>query len=223
MRKIAKYYQYEKLKGLLIKRYPKRILDLKRSKWKSIKSFILKSIKKKSRYYYHTFLKEKVRLNKWVYKKFFFAERCSLKRNLSRILGFKVGLNYKLMNKFNNKEKSIINFYTNNLFRLDRFICFFNFSKSIYEARQVISSGGIFINNKKAKSNYILKNGDCIDFLLKSEVTENLIKKTMISKGYIFSFFEYDFFNKKIYILKSDINLADLRILFQENFSLKYL
>lgn len=192
--------------------FPLRLLKFKKSKWKKLKSFLIKVRHKNSFLSKNvTFLKSKTWLRvKNLYK-------IKLKYNILR--RHRYGFDCKLQSKnLSFEKKFIIENFIRPEYRLDVLLWRLRFFFSIYQARQFLKNGYIEINSKKIYSEHqILNKGDIIK--LKNIIFNPNLR---LRKEFNFSFLEFDYYTQTIIILKNYNELSDMDIicLLRENYPL---
>lgn len=156
-----------------------KIYKFKRKKWQNLLKYLLKlkNSERKFRMYDHNiyykpkftfYLNNTFRFNLQTKKRFnifygYFTEKY-LKNSMKKVL--KYFKNNKSFNYFLNTKSCFIEILES---RIDSILYRSHFVLSIRNARQLISHGQVFINNKKVKSSsYCVKKGDLISINIKS-------------------------------------------------------
>ena len=105
-------------------------------------------------------------------------------------------------------------------FRLDLILWNLKFFTSVYQARQFINDGKIFVNNKQVYGGVFLKSGDIITCSLNLK-NFNLIKTSFFNQigNYFMHRVEIDYYTKTIIIIKGfyECNIEDLDLLFSQH------
>ena len=108
--------------------------------------------------------------------------------------------------------------FIKNNYRLDILIWQLNLSRSVFESRDLIKRGAVFVNNKSIKIfNRFLKKGDIIT--LKNDIQNNNLYKH--KKDIILTFVESDFYLNTFIITKNlyELSSYDITCLIQEKYS----
>nr|NP_038166.1 ribosomal protein S4 [Synura synuroidea]AAF36932.1 ribosomal protein S4 [Synura synuroidea] len=188
MRKFKKFKFFSKIN---LNSFYTKILKFKRTKWKIAQNYIKKNKLKNVLLNYRYNL---VRVKSW------FRLKASYKDNLLN--------KNKIQGKFDFKlkiDKPILKDFLLTLLRLDVLLCRLRFFSSIYESKNFILNGNVYINNKCCYNNkQILRAGFIITF--NNKYNQTLFNK-FITKEIYFSFVEIDYYTKTIIIIKIILNL----------------
>ena len=213
-------YRIFKKSNTSLKKFPLRILNFNRPKWKLIQqklnskqNFRVKFIRhlqvlRKSLYFYERISRS-------------FKSRLFLKNNFNK------DFDNSITNAFFKKHLTISDqksrkmaFLVNLIlphFRIDVLLCNLNLFLTVYQARQSLNNNEIKVNGKFVFGNYFLKKFDIISFT--KNIPSTLISREKIvskysSNNYFFSFVEIDFYTKTIVILKDFNSLVDSEVSF---------
>ena len=211
MRLTPKYKIYKLTKSFPVK-YPSRIFKFKRTKWKKIKIQLKKTIffnyKNKIKFIYINLKKKSKRY--WDKVKQNFKKGLVIKNDLYSQFDNHISKNdfKKNLKKYNPQSifKTFVYLFIKPYFRIDILLANLKIFITSYQARQSINNKEIKVNKKIIFGNYFLKKGDVIEIKLKNIYSLTPTKKiiNLFSKNNLFfSFVEYDFYTKKLVIVKS--------------------
>ena len=211
MRLLPKYKNYIKL---ITKNYPIRILKFKKSKWVRYKTLILKL---KPKFIFYKLLNININTKNWERINQNFKNSLLLKTSFIEKFGQAININ-KTFKKYNTINKLLCSLFIKNNYRLDILIWQLNLSRSVFESRDLIKRGAVFVNNKSIKIfNRFLKKGDIIT--LKNDIQNNNLYKH--KKDIILTFVESDFYLNTFIITKNlyELSSYDITCLIQEKYS----
>jgi hypothetical protein len=210
MRLLPKYKNYLKL---ITKNYPIRILKFKKSKWVRYKTLILKL---KPKFIFYKLLNININTKNWERINQNFKNSLLLKTNFIEKFGQAININ-KTFKKYNTLNELFCNLFIKNNYRLDIIIWQLNLSCSVFESRDLIKRGLVFVNQKPTKIfNLFLKKGDIIT--LKNDIQNKIYKQ---KKDIILTFLEIDFYLNTFIITKdlNELSSQDITCLMQEKYS----
>ena len=231
---MSKYKIYHKIiKPISYSEFPSvRLVKFKRSKWKRLKSKILKKKSSLRRLFYKVrFLKRKKYIKKAknfklkkikrfrsgmlsFYKKFNSFEKVKKaykngllqKNSMRQFFGSTLTLKY-LKGLALLKKNVFYEFYIKPFFKLDILLWKLKFFYSIKEAQQHIRSKNVLVNGVTVNSyNFFLSKGDVVKILNKNI---NVFNRGGLNTSFILSFCDVDFYSYKIILLK---NISDLTV-----------
>jgi ribosomal protein S4 len=203
MRNKSKYKIFGKV-GLFLKKYPLKILTFKRPKWNIFKKKDLKKNTNTTQNY----SKIKGNCTFWLKKKNFFKYGKEIKDIVSCL--FSNSIKHKNIEKqaINKKERTL--FLTSCLIkpilRIDILLYFLNVCRSAKQAKQLIYSKKVLVNNEVLSCyKKFLNLGDIITF---NDLNIDLIETKKVSIKYaqlntIFSFIEIDYYTNSFVIVKN--------------------
>lgn len=206
MRIFKKYKSWSK--AVLTNFFPLRILKFKKTKWRKIKKILLKI---KNNFFFIDHATHVISTKTWDRIKNNYKAQLQFNLNLKQRYDCSLSSNN---NKLCNEKSYIINNFINNEYRLDLLLYVLNFYTSVYQARQSIKNGLVFINNKPFYSEHVvLTKGDVV-CLSKNKI--NLPQ--VIKKELKFTFLEIDYYTQTFIILKNKslINYQDIIYNFNE-------
>jgi ribosomal protein S4 len=227
MRLFSKYKIYKKSNSVASK-FPVRVLRFRRPKWKNIQKTLLFSQKTPPKFMNPFLIKTTFKI--WEKLKTSYKSGLFVKNNIYKFLDSAVSKNTFKKQLFFYKKTNIRKIYLASivlgLLRIDCLLQNLNFFLTSYQARQIINSRQILVNNKPVVGNYIVKKGDIISFSDAfsdpSLFTKNILKMYSIN-NHFFSFVEIDYYTKTIVILKdlTDLSEEDFYLFSYEHFDLK--
>jgi ribosomal protein S4 len=236
MRLRSKYKIYTQSSATFIK-YPQRIFNFRRSKWKKLQNKLLRfqhslffsAVKKKrakapNHSFFDNFL-SKVPFKFWQKLRGHYKKGLQVKNNIRKLFDDNVRHQFfkrTLTSKKNQSLKeTVLLTLVKPLFKIDILLGNLNFYSSSYQARQAVNNKQISVNNKSVNGNYYLKKGDivCIDssFLLSTV----FLKKSLYN--FFLTFVEIDYYTKTVVIVKdlNELSFEDLYIVILHYFDLK--
>lgn len=211
MKKINKYKYISDHKKRL--KLSLRILKFKRPKWNRLKKYVFKTLKSKTRFKRRikrkrTFrlinpYKQKVQIG-WQKIRKSYKNWIVFKRTLLLLSGNNPRrrsnlVNLKEINKYSRKNLYLFK----RIYFLNSFAQYINISSSNENARKLIESRLLYVNNKTSNSK-LMKKGDIVSFL-DFDYNFYRLKKKYINLEGVTSFFEYDYYSQSFAILK-DLN-----------------
>lgn len=237
MRKYKKYKGF-KLSGIVLKKFPLRLLKFRRPKWgvlqQQLKVVLLKQqrrLKKPIKYnrtssLINSFLIKNT-FKSWSKTKKYF--KIGFKNKNVLVNRFDQAIKFSFLHKrskcFTLKKDFILNYLVYPEFRIDILLWNLNLFSSSYHARQAINNNEILVNNRFVKANTFLKKGDIISFV-DTDFSFYTFKKIVdsYSKNEKFlTFIEIDYYTKTIILLKSykELSSEDLFLLVTEYINIK--
>ena len=220
MRNISKYSIFYKI-GNFLKKFPLKLLKFKRPKWNIFKKKNLKGFKLKKKIINETqnFFKIKKNFKFWLKKKIY-KQDAKLTKKITSCL-FNNSIKFKNIKKRIKKNKERILFNNNCLvrpfYRIDTLLYQLYICKSYYQAKQLVYSKKVFLNNQLLMSpKKFLKCGDIITF---KNLDFSLFNIKKISNKYsksneILSFIELDPYTNSFIIIKNfkSLSMKDINI-----------
>jgi ribosomal protein S4 len=241
MRKYNKYKGF-KLSGIVLKKFPLRLLKFRRPKWNILQQQLKTVLLKQQR----RLKKSKNRLKKSKQNSSLvntFLIKNSFKTWSKTKKYYKIGFKNKniLLNRFDKaikfsflkkrskfcilKKDFILNYLVYPEFRIDILLWNLNLFYSSYQARQSINNNDILVNGKFVKANTFLKKGDIISFIDKGYNNHDFKKivDTCSKNEKFLTFVEIDYYTKTIVILKSynELSSEDMFLLVTEYINIK--
>lgn len=236
MRLRSKYKIYTQSSATLIK-YPQRIFNFRRSKWKKLQNKLLRaqqslfySATKKKRLktanssFFDNFL-NKVPYRFWQKLRGHYKKGLQIKNNIRKLFDDNVHHQFfkkTLTSKKNHYLKDVILLtLVKPLFKIDILLWNLNFYASSYQARQAVNNKQIFVNNKHVNGNYYLKKGDVVCIESSFLLSTILFKKSL--HNFFLTFVEIDYYTKTVVIVKdlNELSFEDLYIVILHFFDLK--
>lgn len=221
MRRIPKFKILTKT-GSIFLSVPKKILKFNHSKWKLLKTKVFKFLKRRC---FFNFSLVSTKLKRWEKRKLFFKNKLFLKREFYQL--YDSSLKYKNLKKFLNVKqvKSLDNIKYLSLtllrveYKIDNLLTKLKLFSNIYLTRQKINIGDILVNEMNVTHNYVLKKGDIVTFLKKTN-PQNILTSQFNSFFFI-PFVEVDFYTSTIVVIKSPVELSnqDLSLFFVKHFN----
>jgi len=236
MRLRSKYKIYTQSSATLIK-YPQRIFNFRRSKWKKLQvkmlrsqNFLYYSSKKKKKLksttasFFNSFL-NKVPYKFWQKLRTHYKKGLQTKNNITKLFDSNVQHKFfknVLTLKKNQSIKNIVLLsLVKPLFKIDMLLWNLNFFASSYQAREAVNNKQIWVNNKNVAGNYYLKKGDVISLNTQFLLSAILFNKSL--HNFFLTFVEIDYYTKTIVVVKdlNELSLEDLYIVISHYFDLK--
>lgn len=236
MRLRSKYKIYTQSSATLIK-YPQRILNFRRSKWKKLQNKLLRSqqslfytaakkkrAKQSSSLFFDNFL-NKVPYKFWQKLRGHYKKGLQIKNNIRKLFDdnvhhqfFKKSISLK---KTQSLKNIILLSLVKPLFKIDILLWSLNFYASSYQARQAANNKQILVNNKNINGNYYIKKGDIINIDSLSLLSNILFKKSL--HNFFLTFVEVDYYTKTVIVVKdlNELSFEDLYIVVLHYFDLK--
>lgn len=222
MRRIHKYKTYSRIN--ISSKFPKRLLNLKRPKWNSLKKKIKFILLRRTNY---KLVNSDLVLGKtfgWKRLRRTYKSRLEFYSSLSARFdqSFKIRRlkSYKTLVRFDNYVKHLAEGY----FKVTVLLWSTYFFKSSFEAKQQIDFSNIILNNEKAQSNKLLTSGSVVSVINdKFKLRDNLNKYS--NNNQIFSFIEVDYYSQSLVLLKNvnEISENDLSLLLVDSLGLSNL
>jgi len=237
MRKYKKYKGF-KLSGIVLKKFPLRLLKFRRPKWnllqQKLKTVLIKKqrrLKKVKKFKRNSFLINSF-LTKNTYKRWSKTKKyykTGLKNKNILITCFDRAINFNFLKQrskaFTLKKSFILNYLVYPEFRVDILLWNLNLFYSTFQARQSIQNNEILVNGKSIKVNTFLKKGDIISFLnTSSSIYDfNKIVASYSKNEKFLTFVEIDFYTKTIILLKSynELSSEDMLLLITDYINIK--
>lgn len=240
MRLRSKYKIYTQSSASFPK-YPKRIFNFRRSKWKKLQSKLLrqqyflfysnqkkKRLKKAQSPFFNSFL-SKVPYKMWQKLRAHYKKGLQIKNNLRK--KFDDSLQYHFFKKTmrSQKNQQLKNIVLLNLvkplFKIDILLWCLNLYTSSYQARQAINCRNVWVNAKNVLGNHYLKKGDVV--VIKSSkdfsISNILFKKSL--HNFFLPFIEIDYYTRTFVVVKdlNEISSEDLYLVASHYFDFKKL
>lgn len=240
MRLRSKYKIYTQ-SSASIPKYPKRIFNFHRSKWKKLQSKLLrhqyflfysnqkkKQLKKAQSPFFNIF-SSKVPYKFWQKLKTHYKKGLQIKNNLRK--NFDDSLQYHFFKKTlsSQKNQQLKNIVLLNLvkplFKIDILLWCLNFYTTSYQARQAINNKNVWVNAKNVLGNHYLKKGDVVEIRAENSFSMSnvLFKKSL--HNFFLPFVEIDYYTKRFVVVKdlNEISFEDLYIVASHYFDFKKL
>lgn len=206
MRRAHKYKIYSRVQ--VNSKFPKRLLNLKRPKWNSLKKKLKFVLARKENFKIinpnmilgRTFGWKRLRKTYKSRLEFY----SSLFARFDQSLKIRRLKSYKTLIRFDNYVKHLAEGY----FKVTVLLWSTHFFKSSFEAKQQIDFLNIFLNNEKIQSNKLLTAGSVVSIVNDKFVfLENLNKYS--DNNQILSFVEIDYYSQNLVLLKSVDEVSD--------------
>lgn len=211
MRKLHKYKVYNKVD--LISKFPVRILKFKRPKWHRLQEMLLNQNNLGTELIDITAIKTDFKV--WNKVKRAYKERLKSYSLLSAIFDNTIKVKkLKAQSNIKIRKKMYLKYFYENYYKTCSLLWFSNFFASSFQSRQKIASRSIFVNNKIASPNSILKNGDVISIVDNSIDINNTIKKYNSTLSML-THVEVDYYSQNVIVVKdiSDLSEEDFFLL----------
>ncbi len=205
MRKLHKYKIYNKID--LIAKFPVRILKFKRPKWRRLQELLLNQNTLGSDLVDITAVKNDFKV--WNKVSRSYKERLKSYSFLSGIFDNSIKLK-KLKAQSDIKLKKTVyqRYLFENYYKVCSLLWFANFFASSFESRQKIASRSIFVNNKIAAPNSLLKRGDIVSVLDNSINIDKVIKKYNSNLS-VLTHVETDYYSQNSILVKDIHDLSE--------------
>ncbi len=211
MRKLHKYKVYNKVD--LVSKFPVRILKFKRPKWHRLQEMLLNQNNLGSELIDITAVKTDFKV--WNKVKRAYKERLKSYSFLSAIFDNTIKVKkLKAQSNIKIRKKMYLKYFYENYYKTCSLLWFANFFASSFQSRQKIASRSIFVNNKIAAPNSILKNGDIISVVDNSININDTIKKYNSTLSML-THVEVDYYSQNLIVVKdiSDLSEEDFFLL----------
>ncbi len=219
MRRTHKYKTYSRID--ISPKFPKRLLNLKRPKWNSLKDDLKVILADQENF---NLIDSDVLLGEtfgWDRVSRTYKSRLEFYASLSTRFDQSVKIrrlkSYKIVSRFDNYVKHLAEGY----FKVTALLWATYFFKSTFEAKQHIDGLNITLNGTKLRSNEFLSSGDVLSVLdSKFKLVNNLNKYS--DNNQILSFVELDYYSQSAVVLKDIQNLSeeDLNLLLIDSLGL---
>jgi ribosomal protein S4 len=205
MRLEAKYKIYLKSRGC-VDTFAKRLVTLKRSKWKN---FCLKKRFRKRYTFTNYFSPSLKKIRHRLFKMKWYYNNCLLsKTKMLQLYDFsynvqKAKKDILFLKKL--KYKDLFKYLVfKQIYRLDVILWRLNIYSSTFQAKQAIQKKAILVNNKKSSVNYLIKNGDIIK-MAENQYSFKIRQILNTFKLYpkYYSFLEFDPYSGIFIVLKN--------------------
>ncbi len=204
MLRLPKYKIYNKVKT--ISQFPLRILKFKRPKWHFLQANLVSRKKLGKSLTDVTKAKENAKV--WKRIESYYKDRIKTYSFLSAIFRHSVNLKkLKSIKKIKNRKNLYLTYIFNFYYKLCNLIFITNMVTSSFEAKQRIASRSLFINNKVASSNSILKKGDFVH-LNSTNVNIFDVSKKFNSTLSVLTNFEVDYYSQNLVVVKDPVELS---------------
>ncbi len=211
MRKLHKYKVYNKVD--LVSKFPIRILKFKRPKWHRLQEMLLNQNNLGVELIDITAIKTDFKV--WNKVKRAYKERLKSYSFLSAIFDNTIKVKkLKAQSNLKIRKKMYLKYFYENYYKTCSLLWFANFFASSFQARQKIASRSIFVNDKIAAPNSILKNGDVISVVDNSININDTIKKYNNTLSML-THVEVDYYSQNLIVIKdiSDLSEEDFFLL----------
>ncbi len=205
MRKLHKYKVYNKVD--LVSKFPTRLLKFKRPKWHRLQEMLLNQNTLGSELVDITAIKTDFKV--WNKVRRSYKERLKSYSFLSAIFDNSIKVKkLKAQSDIKIRKKVYLKYFYENYYKTCSLLWFSNFFASSFQSRQKIASRSIFVNNKLASPNSLLKSGDIIT------VTDNTINIDNVIKKYnntlsMLTHVEVDYYSQNTIIVKDMTDLSE--------------
>ncbi len=211
MRKLHKYKVYNKVD--LVAKFPVRILKFKRPKWRRLQDMLLNQNTLGSELIDITAVKNDFKV--WSKVSRAYKERLKSYSFLSAVFDNSIKLKrLKAQSNIKVRKEMYQKYLYENYYKVCSLLWLSNYYASSFESRQKIASRSIFVNDKIAAPNSLLKNGDIIS------VVDNTINIDKIIKKYnptlsMLTHTEVDYYSQNLVLTKdvSDLSEEDFFLL----------
>jgi len=219
MRRINKYKTYPRID--ISPKFPKRLLNLKRPKWNSLKDDLKVILADQENF---NLIDSDVVLGEtfgWDRVSRTYKSRLEFYTSLSTRFDQSIKIrrlkSYKIVSRFDNYVKHL----AEGFFKTTALLWSTYFFKSTFEAKQHIDGLGIILNGVKLKANESLSSGDVLSVLDDSFKLSNNLNKYS-DNNQILSFVELDYYSQSAVVLKDIQNLSeeDLNLLLIDSLGL---
>jgi hypothetical protein len=216
MRKFNKYKNFFKI-GFILKNFPLRLLNFKKSKWLIIKKKLNLRLKRNS--IFSPIIKKNTFKN-WFKLKTFYKK--NLENNLLLTTFYDKSINFKKIKKEKTKKKlknDIISITFLKLeFQINVLLYHLNFFDSVYKVNQELNNGNILLNNSICYFNTLLKCGDVINFNDACHIDIKSVKNKISLNERILTFVEVDYYTRTIIVIKNmeELSSEDLFLLLSD-------
>jgi len=211
MRKLHKYKVYNKVD--LVAKFPVRILKFKRPKWRRLQEMLLNQNTLGSELIDITAVKNDFKV--WSKVSRAYKERLKSYSFLSAVFDNSIKLKrLKAQSNVKVRKEMYQKYLYENYYKVCSLLWLSNYYASSFESRQKIASRSIFVNDKIAAPNSLLKNGDIIS------VVDNTINIDKVIKKYnptlsMLTHTEVDYYSQNLILTKdiSDLSEEDFFLL----------
>ena len=211
MRKLHKYKVYNKVD--LVAKFPVRILKFKRPKWRRLQEMLLNQNTLGSELIDITAVKNDFKV--WSKVSRAYKERLKSYSFLSAVFDNSIKLKQlKAQSNVKVRKEMYQKYLYENYYKVCSLLWLSNYYASSFESRQKIASRSIFVNDKIAAANSLLKNGDIIS------VVDNTINIDKVIKKYnptlsMLTHIEVDYYSQNLVLTKdiSDLSEEDFFLL----------
>jgi len=211
MRKLHKYKVYNKVD--LVAKFPVRILKFKRPKWRRLQEMLLNQNTLGSELIDITAVKNDFKV--WSKVSRAYKERLKSYSFLSAVFDNSIKLKQlKAQSNVKVRKEMYQKYLYQNYYKVCSLLWLSNYYASSFESRQKIASRSIFVNDKIAAANSLLKNGDIISIVDNTINIDKVIKKYNPTLSML-THIEVDYYSQNLVLTKdiSDLSEEDFFLL----------